>query len=354
MRKILIGFMVVLVIGAAIYFRFRHAASPREVAYAGNREVTLWSTTAQVREPVTTVKYGERLDVLGRSEDQVHVKATDGSIGWTSEGELLTADLWQRANDLEAAATKAPVEARGHTRAISNLHVEPGRETPRIRQLSKGVQVDLFQRGVAEMPTVPMAPPAPAAAAVEKTASTESPTDAGSDAEPPPTPAVKKEDWWLVRAHLPDQTSVAGWVLGKFIDLDVPAPLPDYASAAAMHIVAWFELSHVIDAAGESRPQYLVVGSRGSEGQACDFTMIRVFTWGKQRQRYETAYVESDVCGKLPMKLTPSAASGDATFSFEDLSNVVSEERKYRMENTIVRHVREGGAESAKKKHARG
>ena len=46
-------------------------------------------------------------------------------------------------------------------------------------------------------------------------------------------PRRKKEDWWLVRAHSADQTSMAGWILGRFIDLDVPAPLPDYASSAA-------------------------------------------------------------------------------------------------------------------------
>lgn len=358
MRKILIGFMVVLVIGTAVYFHFRHAATPREVAYAGDREVTLWSTTAQVREAVTTVKYGERLDVLGRTEDQVHVRTTDGYIGWTNEAELLTADLWQRANDLEAAAAKAPIEARGHTHAISNLHVEAGRDTPRIRQLNKGIPVDLFQRRVVEMPTNSTAAPVPTAPSVEKTASRSSPAGAGADENPETqaasVPAVRKEDWWLVRAHLPDQTSVAGWILARFIDLEVPAPLPDYASAAAMHIVAWFELNHVMDVAGESKPQYLVVGNRGPEGQACDFTMIRVFTWGKKRERYETAYVESDVCGKLPMKLTPAAAGGDVMFSFADLSNVVPEERKYRMENTIVRHLREGGPEPAKKKHARG
>jgi len=347
MRKILIGFMVVLVISAALYFRFRHAAGPREVVYAGNRELTLWSTTAQVRAPVATVKYGERLDVLGRSEDQVRVQTTGGSIGWTSEADLLSADLWQRANDLEVAASKAPIEARGHTHAISNLHLEAGRETPRLRQLNKGVPVDLFERKAVQVPTSGASP-----AVEEKNASTGSPSDAASDTA---VPQVRKEDWWLVRAHLPDQTSAAGWILARFIDLEVPEPLPDYASAAAMRFVAWFELSHVVDAAGERKPQYLVVGNRGPEGQPCDFTMMRVFTWGKRKERYETAYVESDVCGKLPVNLTqPAPPGGDVIFAFEDLSNGAPEERKYRMASTMVRRVKEGGSEPVKKKHARG
>src|SRR5277367_6494814 len=39
----------------------------------------------------------------------------------------------------------------------------------------------------------------------------------------------------------------------------------------------------------------------GPEGQPCDFTALRVYTWGKQKERYETAFVESDVCGKFPI-----------------------------------------------------
>jgi hypothetical protein len=337
MRKILIGFLVVLAIGAILYFRFRRPASPREVVYAGNREVTLWSTTAQVREPVATAKYGDRLTVLSRSEDQVQVETTAGFVGWINEADLLSADLWQRANDLEAVAAKSPVQARGHTHAISNLHVEAGRESPRIRQLNKGVRVELFERKVAEEPTTPLA-----AAADEKN---------GSSAAVP----AKKEDWWLVRAQLPDQTSVAGWLLGRFVDLDVPAPLPDYASAAAMHIVAWFELNRVADRSAVSKAQYLLVGNRGPEGQSCDFTMMRVFTWGQQRQRYETAYVESRLCGKLPMNLRePAVPGGDVIFSFEDFSSGIAEQRTYRMERTAVRRVVQGRSEPVKRKHPHG
>jgi hypothetical protein len=339
MRKTLIGFMVVLVLSVAVYLRVRPSSGPREVAYAGSREVTLWSTTAQVREPVATVKYGERLDVLGRSEDQVRVRTTSGSTGWTSETDLLSADLWQRANDLEVFVANRPVEARGHTHAISNLHVEAGRDSPRLRQLSKDIPVDLFERKVADVPT------AGVTAAVTQQNAANSPEET----------ELKKEDWWLVRAHLPDRTSVAGWILARFIDLDVPAPLPDYASAAAMRVVAWFELDHVADRSGQAKPQYLLVGSRGAEGQPCDFTMMRVFTWGKQRERYETAYVESGLCGRLPVNLREPAAPGAGVlFSFEDLGNGAPEERRYRMEGTIVRRLREGGPEPPRRKHALG
>jgi hypothetical protein len=324
MRKILIGFGVVAAIAIAVHFRFHRTQPVLEMAYAANREVTLWSTTAQVRSPVANVSFGDPLGVISRSGDQVQVRTAAGLIGWVSERDLLSGEFWQKAKDLDSAAATLPVEAHGHTRVLSNLHLDPGRDSPRIRQLTKDAALELFERRVENAPPPTSKPGAQEASAGDAT-------------------QLKKEDWWLVRAHLPDQTSMAGWVLGRFIDLDVPAPLPDYASSAGMRIVAWFELNRVSDATGEAKPQYLVVGDRGSEGQACDFTLMRVFTWGSQRERYETAFVESDVCGKLPVKLTPATApGGDASFSFEDLSSGAPEDRLYKMHQTIVRRVRGG------------
>jgi hypothetical protein len=83
---------------------------------------------------------------------------------------------------------------------------------------------------------------------------------------------------------------------------------------------------------------------------------MRVFTWGNQRQRYETAFVESDLCGKLPVKLAPATTpGGDVAFSFEDMSSGAPEERLYRMHQTIVRRVKNQGSVAApvarKKRH---
>ncbi|HVB56270.1 MAG TPA: hypothetical protein VNE63_07570 [Candidatus Acidoferrales bacterium] len=334
MRKILIGFVLVVLVAVPAYFRFHRSKPPLEIAYVGDRQLTLWSTTAQVREPVATVGFGERLAVLGHSQDQVQVRTAAGIIGWASQRDLLSGELWQRANDLTATAAALPVEARGHTRVLSNLHLEPNREAPRLRQLKKDVPVDLFERRAVEVPAVSR------------------PDGEGAPASE--TDNAKKEDWWLVRAQVPDQSVPVGWMLGRFIDLDVPAPIPDYASSAGMRIVAWFELNRVMDATGQTKPQYLVVGVRGDQGQPCDFTLLRVYTWGRKRERYETAYVESDVCGKLPVKLSRTAApGGDAAFSFEDSSNGAPEERTYHMHQTIVRRIREYSAGSSVSKKRR-
>jgi hypothetical protein len=327
----LLGFAVVLVVVVGLYVGERHATVPLEIAYSGNRSVAVYSTSAQVREQVSTVNFGERLDVLQRFQDQVKVRTPDGVVGWVAQRDLLSADSWQRMKDMETKAEGMTVEARGHTRVLSNLHFGPGRDTPRIRQLNKDVSLDLLTRQTAEIKP-----------AIVENADQESST---------PAPEGKKEDWWFVRAHSADQGALAGWVLGRFIDLDVPQPLPDYASSAGMRIVAWTQLSRVTAASGKPMPQYLLVGTHGPEGQPCDFTMMRVYTWGKQRERYETAFVESDVCGKLPIERTQTAGpGGDVTFWFQDLSGGTAEKRTYEMHQTIVRRVREKGAQEPHKR----
>ncbi|MGH9745940.1 MAG: hypothetical protein ACRD59_07510 [Candidatus Acidiferrales bacterium] len=330
-RKLLLGFAVLLVIAAGAYYRLYRAKPPLEIAYAGNRFVTLVSTTAQVHEPVTTVAFGDRLDVLERFQGQVKVRTGAGLEGWVNERDLLSADIWQKAADLEKNTASMPAQASGHARVLANLHIDAGRESTRIRQLNKGMRLETYERRPVDVPT------APTAAAVEDSA--------GAPAE------AKKEDWWLVRAHTSEKDSVSGWILGRFIELDVPQPLPDYASSSGMRIVAWFELNKVSDSSGNPKKQYLLAGAHGPEGQPCDFTMLRAYTWGKQRARYETAFVEGGLCGKLPVSVKEAATpGGDTTFAFEDISTGKAEERSYYMHQTIIRRVKRPGETKPRKR----
>ncbi len=357
-RKALLGSALLMVLVVALYVRFHHSNPPLETAYAGSRTVTLFSTSAQVREPVTTVNFGDRLEVLQRFQNQVKVRTAAGIVGWIEENDLLSADLWETLKDLEANSATMPVVARGHTRVLSNLHIEPGRDSPRVRQLNKDIRLDMMARQPKFVASASVsnsgsesADDAPAPddrKAVERKANdrkSKGKRDSKPQANPDAKPEPKKEDWWLVRAHMPDQTILAGWLLGRFVELDVPAPLPDYATSAGMRIVAWTELNRVTSTAGKPIPQYLLLGTHGAEGQPCDFTAIRVYTWGKQKERYETAFVESNVCGKFPiLKSQAAGPEGDLTFNFLDYSNGAPDRRTYQMHQTIVRRVKDGSA----------
>lgn len=323
MRKIGIGFLIFVVIAAAAYLRLRRSKGAEEIAYAGNRQVTLWSTSAQVREPVATATFGDRLRIIRSFEDHVEVRTDTGQTGWVNSRELLSSELWDQARELAKQAGAMAIEARGHTGVLSNLHIQPGRQMPRIDQLTKGVPLLLLERRVVDYQ------PAGGNGGEE---------EVSTAAAQPGRKAGQKEDWWLVLAKTPDDGAIAGWMLGRFIDLDVPQPLPDYADSAGVRIVSWFELNRVPDGAGSTRPQYLVLGARGPEGQPCDFNEVRVYTWSKKHQQYETAFADSSVCGKLPLSVkSVPAEHADITFSFQDVSTGAPEHRAYHMEDTIVR-----------------
>jgi hypothetical protein len=131
---------------------------------------------------------------------------------------------------------------------------------------------------------------------------------------------------------------IAGWVIARFLELGVPEPVREGASSANLRPIAWFELNHVEDPSGE-KPQYLLAAARGPEGQGCDFAALRVYTWNRKKSRYETAFIENDLCGKLPIEVGKSAA-GQPEFRFMNLDS--KNERVYRMIQTVVRRVRQG------------
>ena len=352
-RKMALGFVIFLVICGAVYLRYLHPKPLLGTAYVGGREVTLWDSSAQVRAPIATVNYGEEVSILERFGEQVEVRTAAGVTGWTTDSNLLSQEFWKQEQNLEAQTAKMTAEAQGHTRVISNLHIDPARDSPRVRQLSKDVAIEFFARAPVPVPSEVTGAITPVVAKTPES-DTESEASPALDAN---GGAPKKEDWWLVRAHFSDNSTLSGWVLGRFVDLDVPEPLPDYASSADMRIVAWFELNRVADSDGQMRPQYLVVGTHEAEGQVCDFTMMRVYTWGKERTRYETAFVQSDLCGRLPVKLTRvargQAGSQDTSFSFADLSDGPVTMRTYRMHQTIVRRVDVKGGLKEKKRASR-
>ena len=107
---------------------------------------------------------------------------------------------------------------------------------------------------------------------------------------------------------------------------------------------------YMSDPAGD-KTQYLVAAARGSEGQPCDFTTLRVYTWNLKKERYETAFIENNICGQLPVRVG-KGPKGEPEFRFQEMGGN-KEERVYRLMQTVVRRIREG-KETAKKTAAAG
>jgi len=369
--------IVVVAVVALGYWWLRPKPPELGTAYISEKNVTLWTSTAEVRQPAATLHYGDRVTILARQGVSVRVKTAAGAMGWVDSAALMDPGIWQRATALLTRARGMVVQARGYAKTITNVHIEPGRATDRIYQFGRNVPVVVLARAVAPA-TAPGAAPGSEASG-EQNAPAEGVTGGGAGAADESKP--KLEDWLLVMRDvsagtvaLPGESAglstgasaetqnvappaganavaesalpMAGWVLARFIQLDPPGPVRDNALSSDFHVVAWFELNQVPTANGEM-PQYLVAGSRGEEGQVCDFTLLRVYTWDDPRQRYETAFIESDLCGKFPIHV--SQAAGAPEFQFAETGEPGGE-RTYVMHRTIVTRV---GAEQKRAKAQR-
>jgi hypothetical protein len=357
------GIIPVILILAALGYWWLHPHSPKIIAigYVADRSAALWNTLAQVRQPVEELHYGDRVEVMRQEGTAAQVRTASGALGWLLDArQMMDSALWEQSAGLLARARTMPVQARGQTKTVSNVRIEPGRNARRIFQFMRGTPVLVLERTIAD-----------ATQSNDEISSDEK--VAGGKAQKP-----KQEDWLFVlrdenstptsqanlaatgslapagpvssgpRSGQPASpaagspaTPIAGWVLARFIEPELPGPVRDYATSANLHVVAWFELNRVPDGSGGEAPQYLVAASRGGQGQVCDFTILRVYTWGSARKRYETAYVESNLCGHLPIRVSISPAGPQ--FHFAEAGENAAE-RTYIMQQTTVRRVRDGSS----------
>ena len=349
-RKLLIAVPLLCLVAVAAWM-VRPKRETQGEAFVSEKVAPVLSGIAQVRQQVGVLHYGERVEVLSRRNEYLKVRTSAGAVGWVDVRQLMEPALWQRSIKLLEQIRSMPVQARGRTKVSTNLRVLPGRTEPRLYQFARNVPVEVVGRAVADW----------AQMTDEK--------DFGNEPQ-----ETKKEDWFLVRgiATRPpgeassraaeattttepgDQTvPVAGWVVARFVELDLPDPVREGAASANIRPVAWFELNRVPAPSGD-KPQYLLAGTRGPEGHPCDFTALRVYTWNARRSRYETAFIENNLCGQLPVRLG-KGTKDEPEFRFH-VADGNKEERVYHLMQTVVRRIREPGEVSSKRaamKHAK-
>ncbi len=299
-----------------------------EVAYVSGVQATLRDHVAAVYEKAGVVKNGDRVEVLDHDRRFVKVRTADGATGWMEQRYLVSQEVFDQIQKLTADNQNDPVQARGATRNDTNLHVEPGRDTEHLYQISAGEKLSLLKRDTAEKPG--------AVAALSRAAK---PGSKKNEQDGKPVPVI--EDWWLVR----DSHNRVGWVLARMIDLDVPLDVAQYAEG--QRIVAFFVLNQVQD--GDKKvAQYLTVLTEPKDGLPFDFNQIRVFTWNVKRHRYETAYRER-MEGVLPVTVSQENFEKEGVLPAfvirvkDDNGNVA--ERKYKLNTPIVRRVYAPGEE---------
>ena len=118
-----------------------------------DRTVTLWNTLAQVRQPVADLHYGDRVEVVREEGTSAQVRTASGTFGWLLDlRQMMDSDLWGQSASLLARARAMPVQARGRTKTVSNVRIDPGRNAKRIFQFLRGTPVVVLARTVADAP----------------------------------------------------------------------------------------------------------------------------------------------------------------------------------------------------------
>ncbi len=251
---------------AYYYFVYRPAHTlPVEVGYVLPESVQVVDTPAEVRIVVGSVKNGERVEIIKRTHNWAQIRTADNVTGWVENKDLVDSQTYEGGQKLLRDERNLPAQAEGHTSGVVNLRLEPSRDSAQLAQLQENLHVQVFGRRVLDRP-------AP---------------------EGQPSAARVRDAWYLIRAG-----DRAGWVLGRFVALDIPEKLAPYAQGS--NLVAWVVLKNVEDE-GQPVPEYLTADRVGT--QEADFSHIRVFTWWVKDHKYVTAYVESNLTGYFPIRV---------------------------------------------------
>jgi SH3-like domain-containing protein len=296
-----------------------------EVAYVSAPQVILRDHMAAVYNKTGVVKNGDRLEVLEKDRRFVRVRTAKGEEGWLEQRYIVPQSVYDGLQKLVQQEQNDPIQANGTTHNDTNIHLEPGRETEHLYQLTEGTKVSILKRATAEK-NLPGAVVKPAV----------------ETGKPEKSSGPPMEDWWLIR----DPQSRAGWVLARMIDLDLSLEIAQYAEG--QRVVAYFALDQVTDA-DKKVSEYLVALSEPKDGMPFDFNQIRVFTWNARKHRYETAYREHGLNGVLPITIAQENFDKEGSLPVfvvhvKDDSGVISE-RKYKLNTPMVKRVLAPGEE---------
>jgi hypothetical protein len=268
--------------------------------------------------------------------------------------------------ELAARAAKLPSQGIATTYRDLNVHTQPASGSPSFLRLKDGDKFDVVAQlltprtAVARVPLIPPPPkkapvvrkpkkapkvpppPMPAPPPLPSNWLDLSKTELEEDDDPPPPPEVKPvaTDYWsLVRTA----GGQSGWVLTRLISMAIPDEVAQYAEGH--RIVSYHPLGYVLDG-GEKKPIWLWTTVRARE--AWDFDSFRVFMWSLRRHRYETAYIERTVRGRLPVLLGEVEYGGAKGSGFSlclEKKDGQQVRRQYALLGNVVRSAGEGPCE---------
>jgi hypothetical protein len=345
-------------------------------AYVGPATLKIRSDIPLDSPTVTTVKHGDRLEIIGRRRRFLQVRTPSGAEGWTHEAELLSSSDMAALRELADRAARMPSQGQATTYGSLNIHTLPSRQAPSFLQVQQNQKVDVLAEAVVprtDLERSPLIPPRPKQekAAFKKPKKEPkypplvqlkppqpppnwldlSKTDLEPDPTPPDDPPdavpTPTDEWSLVRSP----SGQTGWALTRRLVMAIPDEVAQYAEGH--RIVSYFPLATIDD--GGQKKHFWLWTTVGSGDHPYDYDSFRVFIWSLRRHRYETAYIERNLVGYSPVFLKQveygSNSRTQATVKYPGFSVCVekSDGKRYRREyallSNIVRFAGEGPCE---------
>ncbi len=302
-------------------------------AYVGPSTLNLRQELALKSAISATVKHGDKLAIVEYRHRLVKVRTEQGAEGWTDLRQLLTPEQMAALRDMAQSAARDQSEGSATVYESLNMHTEPSRTSPSFGQVPENGKVDVLghrltprvQKDEVAAPAPvkpppprkkakasstparikpPPRPPGPApprnwvALSVPKSAPDPAPS---ATAAPPPAPVeVPMDDWNLVRTS----DGKVGWVLTRPLSMAIPDEVAQYAEGH--RITSYFPLGQVHD--GQSVKNNWLWTTIVKGGKPYEFDSFRVFVWSLKHHRYETAYIERNVVGHYPVRVTNTGA----------------------------------------------
>lgn len=272
---------------------------------------------------VTTLKHGDRVEIIGRRRRFYKLRTSSGAVGWADSWQLMSTAGMEHLRDLARQTAEAPSQGQATAYDSLNVHTAPNRQAPTIFQLTPGIKVEVIAHQ--KTPRVPYRPPAPLLPSFESEKASARKAKREPKDPPPPRPAAPPvpKDWIAISGVVPKVTAApdppavtagespivndlwtlvraregrSGWVLARMLMMDLPDEVAQYAERA--RIAAFFKVGESSDRSGASHTSWLWATAARTDS---DFDCLRLFSWNPRRHRYETSYIERNLSGFLPI-----------------------------------------------------
>jgi hypothetical protein len=298
-----------------------------------------------LKAPVSaTVRHGEPLDILEFKRRFIKVRTAGGITGWTDARQLLTPEQMSDLQRVTDRAGSFPSQGTAVTFEAINVHVEPNRNSPSFVQVPENGKVEIIGHKLLVRndapPTIPMPPPRPKAPRgnkkKDKNASRVPPPPMPEAPKPPsnwlelsqteaalpaPRPDLKPaapknttppapprlDDWSLIRTL----DGKVGWVLSRMVNMALPDDMLRYAEGH--RITSYFVMADVHDDELNQTKHHWLWTTVGKGAHEYEFDSYRFFIWSRHRHRYETAFIQKNVVGHYPIRV--STGNGPPSFT---------------------------------------